>query len=222
MKKNLILLAVIYSCGVSGALATDYSLVTDWVFDGSNNPNGAWSYGSMIETSPGVFDPFVLATVHDTTSYPDWDRWVVPGTSDTCVVWNIASGLWSFPANSVLLNAWGNYSSVVHWEGNAGTYSLSANFQTGGYVTPTSTYPDTTVYVIKNGTTVLFEQEIFGFSSANIAQQVSIASGDYLDFVVAGSQEARAALDANLIAVPEPTVLSLLGLGGLALTLRRR
>ena len=220
MKKYLVLLTVI--CGASAAFAADYNLVNDWVFDGPNNPNGAWGYGSMIQNTNGVFSPFAAATIHDTTSSSAWDRWVVANTSDTCVVWDMPGGLWTFPANSVVLNAWNNYASVVHWAGDAGTYNLSAAFQTGGYATPTPTYPDTTVYVIKNDTTVLFQQEIFGFAGANMAQQITMAPGDWLDFVVAGNPEARASLDANLAAVPEPASLGLLALGGLLFLFRRR
>ena len=53
MKKYLVLLTAI--CGASGAFATNYNPVNDWVFDGPNNPNGPWGYGMMVETAPGVF-----------------------------------------------------------------------------------------------------------------------------------------------------------------------
>lgn len=223
--KKLIILAVV--CCTSSVFATDYNLINDWTLDGTN-PDGAWSYGSKYEatTGSGNFDPFVSATIHSYDAGNGYDQWIVTNTYNTCNVWYANGGLWTFPAHSVIANAWDNYSSVVHWAGDAGTYNLSTVFQGGGYTTPTPTYPDSIVYVIKNDSTVLFSQEVLGFNSANFAQQITMGTGDYLDFVVeektAGAGESRASIDASLVAVPEPTTVALLGLGGLLLWRKRR
>ncbi len=218
MKEYAVLLVAV--CGISGAFATDYNLAGDWTI--ATNPNGAWSYGTKVETSPGVFNPFEVATIYNTSGAP-WDRWIVANTFETCTVFLAPGGLWSFPANSVVGNAWTSYSGVAHWAGNAGTYDLSATFTGGGYATPSSTYPDSVVYVIKNNSAILFQQEILGFTSASTAQQVTLASGDYLDFIVAGrGSESRASIAATLTAVPEPSITALLGLAGLLFLRRNR
>jgi hypothetical protein len=68
------------------------------------------------------------------------------------------------------------------------------------------------VYVIKNGATLLFSGPILGYGATNTTQQVSIASGDYLDFVVGqqilGYGETRVSLDATLVKVPTPVVMA--------------
>ncbi len=221
MKKYFILLATI--CSTSAALAANYNLVNDWVFDGPNNPNGPWGYGMMLENAPGVFQPFVTNTKHDTTSSPGWDRWVDPtSASDTCVVWFVPGGLWTFGPNTVILNAWDTHASAVHFGNAPGTYNLNVGFQVGGYVTPTATYPDSRVYVLLNDTTVLFSQELLGFNGTGTSLQVTLGPNDFLDFVAAGNPEVRVGLGVDLQMVPEPSCLALLGLGGLLFLRRNR
>jgi hypothetical protein len=137
-------------------------------------------------------------------------------------VWFVPGGLWTFPANSVILNAWDNHASAVHFSNAPGTYNLSAAFQVGGYTTPTPTFPDTRVYVLLDNTSVLFSQDLKGFTGANTAMEVTLGPNDFLDFVVAGNPEARASLDAKLTMVPEPGTLAPLGLGGLLLLRKNR
>jgi hypothetical protein len=224
MKRYLLLIAVV--CSVSSALATDYNLINDWVFHGPNNPNGAWGYGYKLETDlgSGTFGAFAYDTVQDTTAIAGpTDRWLDDTSGgQTCGIWNVPGGVWTFPGPAVILNSWVNHAAAIHWAGNPGTYDLTAVFQTGGYAAPTATFPDVRIYVTLNDSTVLFSDHLLGFASTFTQLTVDIAAGDFLDFYIAGNPEARSTLDANLALVPEPGTLALLGLGALLLFRRIR
>jgi hypothetical protein len=214
MKRYLVLTAIV--CLASSALGANYDLRNDWVWGGTNNPNGAWSYGTKAETTlgSGEFGPFVVNTTENLDGIvPGWDFWSGGAPNNTCNVFATATwDGWSFPAPNVILDAWVNYAGAVHWAGKPDLYDLSATFLTGGYVTPTADSPDVRVYVTKNGSQVLLADELFGFSpgkpgapvtpgnngSGLTNYTISITPGDYLDFFVAGNPEARASLAASL------------------------
>jgi len=225
MKKFLVLAAGL--CMVNVGLAANYDLKTDWVWGTIANPNGAWSYGTRAENGglgTGVFDPFIQHTSHDPQFSNGWDRWFGAAPDSTSCVFNSGGFTgWNNAANSIILNAWVNWSGAVHWAGDPGVYDLSVTFDTIGYAAPTADFPDIRVYITKNGGDFLHQDQLFGRpATSTYSSQVMIAPGDYLDFFIAGNPEARIQLDAKLTMVPEPTALALLGLGAALMLVRRQ
>lgn len=84
---------------------TLFSLQDDWVAP-APNPNGAWSYGYMIEANAGnqllpSFQSFQLsASPYDPGI---WDAWEAPDTYDSCWVGKMIAQPWSFPVGQWFL-----------------------------------------------------------------------------------------------------------------------
>ncbi len=216
MKKMIVLLAVV--CCASMAYATNYNPNTDWVV-APGEPD-AWTYGGRVETAPGVFDAFIPGT-HVPAIAGFIDGYLVPGTYDTCAIFQVDP--WKGNAGPVL-NAWVNYQATARVTPEAGIYDLTVSFIGTGYADPS--VQDTNVYVVKNGSDVLWQGKINDYvtpAGTSISNLV-FAAGDYLDFISGnnGPGESRSCLTANLVLVPEPVTMMLLGLGGLTLIRRRR
>jgi alpha-galactosidase len=179
MKKLVVLLTV--ACCASGAFATDYSLVDDWVLQPGSPAN--WSFGSKVETgySTGVFGAFAATTDHYWSN--PFDMWMVPNTQSSTFVAKASTDVWPYNsgANSVILNPWVVTAAVARLTPAAGTYNLSAIFKGAGWLDPP--IGNRIVYVQKTDTTI-WSSALVGYATASTAQQITLALGDYLDFIV--------------------------------------
>ncbi len=194
--------AFLLICCASMAFATDYSPLTDWV-DFPGGP-AVWSFGGRVETGfgTGVFGDFIPADhIPDTwTSAPAGDGYVVPDTYGTCSVLKIDP--WRDNPGPVM-NAWVNHQATARVTPEPGIYNLSVNFIGTGYANPSIQI--TKVYVIKNGSDILWSGDILNYSTPaeTTITNLSIAAGDSLDFISAnnGTSESRSCLTANLTLV---------------------
>ncbi len=206
-------------------MATNYNPLTDWV-DYPGAPD-AWTYGFRIETASGSgvfgdFSPMEHVAAH-WTGAPDGDAWRDPGEADhyTCSIWKINP--WN--GTNVGMMVWDTYAPVTRVTPEPGIYDLTGSFIGIGYA---SAFPVTNVYVIKNNTDVLFSSSVSDYVTPSPfdISNINMQAGDYLEFVVGntttGGPEHRASLAADLVLVPEPVTMVLLGLGGLGLIRRRR
>lgn len=233
MKTFVSFLTVALMLVATTAFATDYNPETDWV-DAPGSPT-AWTYGYRVQqdtgsgwAGTGVFDDFVAMDTHIPdlwTTAPTGDVW-----SDSLVdphwtlsVWKVVP--WN-AGKTVGMMAWDPWSPSARLNPEAGIYDITGQFDGIGYVSE-FLFPGADLYIIKNDTDVLWSGAVFDYSTpaAFNLTNVSFAAGDYVEFIVAnkyGLPDTRAALSADIVLVPEPMTLSLLGLGGLALLRRRR
>ncbi len=219
MKKMIVLLAVVFCANM--AYATDYNPLADWVV--APGSPAAWSYGGRIETGygTGVFGDLILGThVPDIAGF--LDGYLVPGTYDTCSIFSVDP--WQSKPGPVM-NAWVVYQATARVTPEAGTYNLDVSFIGTGYSNPN--VQRTNVYVVKNGSDILWQGQCNDYETpaGTALTNLVFAAGDYLDFISANNNDvgdSRTCLTANLVLVPEPVTMMLLGLGGLSLLRRRR
>ena len=215
--------------------AQTYSAAGD--FSTTNNPTSTWSYG--YEVGSGVFIPYSKEG-----NFNNIDYWYLPGTGLPDVGKN------NTPVNQVFLDpgrmmfhpgnsqALANYSSVVRWTAPAaGAYTFSTGF----------TGVDTrglkvSVAVARNGASV-FSSDLTGLGSQlSFSPTYVLAANDTIDYVVSNHFNAATGLydnigdknfvqlDATIRAAPVPEassvvslgLLLLLGLGGIAVSRRRK
>jgi hypothetical protein len=220
MKKYAKYVLLVLVCSASGAFATTYNMINDWT--PYPNPHPAnWNFGSKVETdySSGVFGDFVAAPRENAIWW--LDRYLTPDTYESTWVGMSAIDIW-IPIGKITAEPWVVTAAVAHFSGaDAGTYNLTAVFKgVGPSATPVG---QRIVYVQKNGGTI-WSSALNGYDTVSAAQQVTLASGDYLDFIVTDAHNysnGAATMDATLTLIPEPATMILLGLGGLLLRKRK-
>ncbi len=199
MRKNYAVLLLV--CCASVAYATDYNPLTDWV-KAPGEPV-AWQFGGRIETDygTGVFGDFIPG-VHDPAIAGYIDGYIVPNSASTCMI--IQTDPWRGNPGPVL-NAWVNYQATARVTPKSGIYDVEVSFIGTGYAA--SGTQSTNVYVVKNGTDILWQGLIEGPTDYTVPvgttlTNLAFMAGDYLDFISAnnGPGESRSSLTADLIA----------------------
>lgn len=187
----------IYCAGIT--FATDYNPLTDWIdFPGSP---AAWNFGGRVETGygTGIFGDFILgAHVPDIAGF--MDGYMVPGTYDTCSILKIDP--WRDNPGPVM-NAWTTYQATARVSPEAGIYNVEVSFIGTGYAA--EGVGSTNVYVVKNGSGILFQGNLHDYSTSvgTTLTNITFHAGDYLDFISAnnGTSESRSCLTATLTLV---------------------
>lgn len=204
--------------------ATDFSL--------ASNPNGVWTYGYSL-TLGGSLTLFDQHGTYSGTPLQYWmhNIWLndpnvqLNPTSNTVTNWG-GNGTYQVMAPGQLAfhpGPNGEYSVVRFTAPSSGLFQLNATFM-GVDDTPTST----DVHILDNGLS-LYGANINSFYSPTGpgTLYLNLQAGDHVDFAVGyGSNHEftsdETGLNVQLVPVPEPGVLALLGLGATALLARRR
>ena len=241
--KNLawLLLTGVILLGVVGADAgTIWNVAEE--FSTAGNPNGAWSYGTLVtysETSR-EFVPFSTpdAAAADGSTFAAWhdEDWNVNGKIGENLGPNpIDEWGWYCEVGQVLMGSPLTVrSTTIRWTAPADmTVDVSAMFS--GQDTDGT---ESAVYVLLNNTTV-YSGYVSGFigraangyadafgatpNQSYSCSGLEVSVGDVVYFAMYGMGYTRhTSLTATVTEVPEPMTLSLLGLGGVLCVVRRK
>lgn len=191
-------------------------------FSATNNPTGAWSYGSATSLG-GAF------TVYPTpTSGSGINSWTTtssfPSINYNPAATSVQVGTVLWPASSIIQHPGpGGEFAVARWTAPFnGTFALAAAFSSGDVFGAT-----TNVFVLRNGTTL-------GGGNVNLTNGFtfsltsSLVSGDFIDFVVGFGTNGSYFNDSTVtvgtisaLAVPEPSTWVLFGFGGAVIAMLR-
>jgi hypothetical protein len=187
--------------GAAKTSAQSWDILND--FSSSNNPAGAWSYGS--ENPNGSSQPdastFTLLTTQMSDPTPGWEG---PGSYPN--IWMNETGGTSYgvaPGQVSQQPAPSNVASVIRWTdpaGVSGTASIVGQFYAGdsGIMTIGVFYDGTPLWT--------------GSDSGTFNLTQSVSPGDTIDFAVYGGFYAGNTPTEALITVPEPVTLSLISI----------
>ena len=215
-----------------------WNLEADFSLTGGN-PNGAWSYGSAPNISPGyAVTPYNTGETLAAIGAPDVEIWHSAGAWDPNVTHN--------PLDTPVTTPWyasftphttafhpgpGGLYSLYRWTAPADGYYLVDATMFNAVTRPTGERATTDVHVILNATTELFVDALNpgNLSTDFHSGRLSLLAGDTIDFLVGdggnGYINDSTGILAQITFVPEPTTstLALIGLGALgALVVRRR
>jgi hypothetical protein len=190
-------------------------------FSATNNPNGVWSYGNSA-TLGGTFNLFGTSG-----NYAGIDYWnftggaAAPlvghnGTSSTITIFNsitVQPGeLWFHPGGG----SNDQFTLVRFTAPTAGTYAISTSFVGIDFVGPTTT----DVHVLLDGSSI-FDGAVNSYGSGpSFSTSAKLLAGDTIAFAVGRGVDGTYNYDSTGLsaqisssAVPEPTTMTLLGLG---------
>jgi hypothetical protein len=219
-------------CLVMSARADDIAAS----FSAASNPNGAWSYGSLLESGPtftlfqfnnnGVFTgagcPVLPNWSGATNGYP-----VVvannTGSPESCISWTLPTDTLNMhPTNTPGLD------SDVRWTAPAsGTYLISGSYSALDFTTTHDS-------ILVNGISAFSTDINFLLNkSTTFSLTETLTAGDTIDFAVNccsgvdqnfnnDSTGLQGTITASAVATPEPATLALLGTGLAAISFLRR
>jgi hypothetical protein len=209
---------------VSPAKASTYDPCVQ--FSSTANPSGVWSYGY----GSTIGGPMTLYSFMQ-----GWEGeyvWLTSSSQSLFVgpvlVYNptgstLYSGDSTMPPNFIGTNPGDGFSALRFTAPAAGQYNIS-----GAFYGADQSGTTTDVYVLMNGTSV-FDRTVNGFGSSSgqpFNLNETLNSGDYLDFAVkyhtGGPGSADTVFTVQISPVPEPSTLTLVGLGAAALMMVRR
>jgi hypothetical protein len=192
-------------CGAGHAQT--YNAVTD--FSLKSNPNGVWSYGGLSAVTGGTFTAFTTST--DNSAYPGVLSWSNGGSipysvSDTLNTTGssvLISVTVDLPPNQVSIDGEDLIADLRFTAPATGVYDLSGLFQRDDiYANPVN------VYVVENGTTILFSATNFTEYGSEVTfdnvGKVRLTKGSTLDFVESASQynNDSTGLEADIVLLP--------------------
>jgi|TARA_B110000503_G_C7110058_1_gene397678 hypothetical protein len=226
MKRTLRLglaLLFVFVSGISQVQATViYDAASD--FSPTSNPNGVWTYGYY---SAGVFTPYTLAFSH-TSGLAGWGA--TSGLGGNPSVFNNPTGS-PITVSTLTLNAGelamhpgpaGEISVVMFTAPTAALYSVGGYFKTNDSVGPTQDN-QRSVYINDD---LEDSQYLLKVPSSvfPISDFVYLSQGDTIGFGVGAQTYGYNTTGFNVTfeAVPEPSVISFLGLSLLVLGFKRR
>ena len=207
----------------------------------SITPNGAvteWSYGFRDDVNSILFSSYVPTdhtnSFNGSSSIQGWDRGGSVSNTDYMIIIANVTGAAALglnpgdmlihPASSVESNTF----NVVRWTAPAsGVYNLSAQWTS----VASGNGVDAHIRVVDGMTSATkysYDADIAALGSASDSEQVTLATGDYIDFVLGpgavatnNSGNDSVIFDADIVLVPEVSSTLLLA-GAAPLLLRRR
>jgi PEP-CTERM motif len=217
MRKSF-LVAVLAIALPMSAQAASYNAVTDFSLTG--NPNGVWSYGYGVggtNFTPMNTTSTTCVGFSGTSCFSDGGSLPIVGKNVTGAPLTIAGTatiptnvLWMHPGNADNLDSILRFTTPA-----AGEYNLAGAFSRLDF---TGDGNGVVVSIFDNGTqefTSLLSPPVYG-SSVSFNQDVTLALGDVLDFVVNRNGEYTydsTGLGLVVSSVPEPGTLALLSVG---------
>lgn len=229
----------LFALSLGGGAVVEAGIVYDAAadFSATNNPNGVWSYGE----SATLGSPFQLYSQAgpDNADLPPadlLDTW----NSGTGGVYAVPSVFHNATAGPISFNgtitvqpgelgfhpgSQGEYSVIRFTAAIADSYTLASTFR------PMDTLATTDVHVLLNGVSI-FDGFVNPGAPTSFNTNLALGAGDEVDFVVGFGSNGNFNSDATGLsavlttnAVPEPSSIVMLGLGGIGLGLaawRRR
>ena len=207
MKKLMIALAIVAIASVAQA-----ELLATWTFTGGNSSMsangsaaniGQVTFGELTRVSLGV-----SSTVANQFAANNW----VASVNGISLGVTVASGYEI--ANSTIgvggLNGSGTGPGTLQWSLNGSDVGTA---WTVAFASASSVYADVAVGTIDAGANTLFLRSTGGAVNTPTAAPAAAGSGRLLNSLT---------MDGDIQAVPEPATMSLLGLGALAMVLRRK
>jgi hypothetical protein len=205
-------------------------------FSAASNPNGAWSYGSLLESGPtftlfqfnnnGVFTGAGCPVLPNWSGATNGFPVVVAnntGSPESCITWTLPTDTLNMhPANIPGLD------SDVRWTAPAsGTYLIKGSYSA---LDSTTTHDS----ILVNGISAFSTDINYQLNkSTTFSLTETLTAGDTIDFAVnccSGADQSfnndstglQGTITASAVATPEPATLALLGTGLAAISLLRR
>jgi len=225
---KVILLTLAFAGSLRASVST-WDVAAD--FSVTNNPAGAWSYGSKTATDSAFALYPLVEQRYDSDQLVGW--------SDPALGWipyvlkNISNDDWFYdgrpaggiailPAQEVLLHP--NGLSVIRWTAPfSGTFALDVSFQrfeqVDGWTSNYYVVLDNSV--LPGGSGTLFGYQLPAAFAEYQNPAMMLNAGDTLDFAVEGGAGAGTILQAT-ISIPEPSVGMLVAAGAFVLLRRMK
>lgn len=196
---------------------------------------GSWNYYSMNYNVSG--DPDNVGYDGTLTLLP-WGTGVFSGSYQSGIATVSANEIWDGMAPAANELAWHGggvpgdpYNSikrntVIRW--TAGASAPTTVDLSGAIRLPYSSYSPKSMTIYVNGVNVWSYTAVNGVDTSNSVSHsynltgITISPGATIDYVLESGSAGRAAISAQISAIPEPAAIGMIGMAAAGMTLRRR